>query len=746
MSWPDVVWGAAALRGVDERGRSEIEAAGEMQTHARGALVFATGEPADDFFVVESGEVEVRAVARGEESARVLRRVGVGEAFGEESMLRAGASRQIEARCAKRARVARVPATIYARAAERAGGDALLAAKRRGLERAATLDLLRTMALTRDLSSADLEALADAARLQLFSRGSTVFRAGDRADEMLFLVDGMVQLQLESDGRAHVRAYLGRGDEVGDVQLTQGALHETSAVASGAVALIAIRADAVRQVAAKHPSFFERARTKMDETEARQARLVDGALTTQHVLKDLYRLEVARSLLVIDQESCVRCGHCAWSCASAHADGVARIVRRGDKVVTGADETAATLLLPNSCQHCENPACMLDCPTGAIGRDPRGDVFIRESICIGCGNCAKGCPWDNIQMAPRAPHGDADARGEQPLSATVAVKCDVCEGRDEGPACVAACPVEAIARVVPTDAMTDVRIARGDDASNLPRVLARPKPAWPWWSGAALLAVGVVAGAGQRSAFVTGIASALVCVGLAVYPLFKRVAKVRALGRPKVVDPERAHRSRVRIHYVAHVALGLLAIGLVVAHTHLRAGRSLTGALFATFAVAAAFGCAGAFFYAFVPKALARLDREGALPEDVGPRLRAARDRTAKDLSGRGDLVKTIFSRVLAPYVDDKLGTIALIFSRRSLRDEERRLQVEVKTMLQGRGDGRLEGLDALVRDVVERRGLEGERWLHWLVRGWLAFHVVASVLVVALLIAHATVELVYPQ
>ncbi|MEO8796245.1 MAG: hypothetical protein ABI551_00035, partial [Polyangiaceae bacterium] len=82
----------------------------------------------------------------------------------------------------------------------------------------------------------------------------------------------------------------------------------------------------------------------------------------------------------------------------------------------------------------------------------------------------------------------------------------------------------------------------------------------------------------------------------------------------------------------------------------------------------------------------------------------------------------------------------------RSLRDEERRLHAKVKTMLQGRGDGRLEGLDALVRDVVERRGLEGERWLHWLVRGWLAFHVVASVLVVGLMIAHAAVELVYPR
>ncbi len=129
-----------------------------------------------------------------------------------------------------------------------------------------------------------------------------------------------------------------------------------------------------------------------------------AANATQHVFRDLYRLQVARSLLVIDLECCVRCGHCAWACSEMY--GVARLVRRGDKVVARVDghgEAGAPqhLMLPNSCQHCENPSCMVGCPTGAIGRDPGGEVFIREELCTGCGACAKACPWDNIQMAPR---------------------------------------------------------------------------------------------------------------------------------------------------------------------------------------------------------------------------------------------------------------------------------------------------------------------------------------------------------
>ncbi len=735
--WPDLIWDAAALRGVDERGRAEIEAAGRVDDLKRGAKVFSIGEPADDFFVVEHGEVEVCAVPRGEEKMRVLRRVVAGEAFGEEAMLRVGASRQMEAVSKKGARVARVPVGVFSRAAERSGGNALLSAKKRSLERAATLDLLRTMALTRELVEKDLEAFLDASEMRSVARGAALFRADDPATHLYFVVDGMLQLQTEDDGRAHVRAYLARGDEVGDVELESGAHHGMTAVASGGSTIIAIRADAVREVAARHPGFFERARRTTKESEARQVRIALNAMTTQHVMKDLYRLEVARSLLVIDQDTCVRCGHCAWSCATSHDDGVARLVRRGDKVVSGEAEDASSLLLPNSCQHCENPACMIDCPTGAIGRDPRGDVFIREEICIGCGNCAKGCPWDNIQMAPRSATKKA-------ISATVAVKCDVCKGRDEGPACVAACPVQAIARVSPIDSIAELGVIRGAPKSHAARIVPRPAPAWPWWAAAVAFAVAAtLLGAG---AMTTGVMSGFMCCALAAYPIFKRVARARALGQPKVVDPERANHSRVRIHYVTHVAVGTFAVGVVVAHVASRSWSALGASLAASFIATSFFGIASAVAYAFAPRILTRLDRRGALPEDISDRIREARERTFTDLTGKSDLVKTIYGRVLDPYATSPLSTIKLVLSGRSLRDEEAMLRSRVQAMLAGRGSGKLDGLDALLGDVVERRALVAERILNGILRGGFAVHVIASALVLALLAIHACVEVLYAK
>ncbi|MEO8876232.1 MAG: 4Fe-4S dicluster domain-containing protein [Polyangiaceae bacterium] len=405
--------------------------------------------------------------------------------------------------------------------------------------------------------------------------------------------------------------------------------------------------------------------------------------------------------------------------------------------MTGTAEDASALLLPNSCQHCENPACMIDCPTGAIGRDPRGDVFIREEICIGCGNCAKGCPWDNIQMAPRSASKEA-------LSAIVAVKCDVCSGRDEGPACVAACPVQAIARVSPLDAIGELRVVRGAAPLAAARVVPAPAPAWPWWSAAFAFAVAVaLLGGGPM---ITGVASGLVCAALAIYPIFKRVARARAIGHPKIVDPDRANRSRVRLHFVAHVALGTLAVGIVVAHTHLRAASSLGTALAFAFAFASVFGAFGAVVYKWIPRVLTRLDRKGVLPEDIADRLRDARERTFSDLTGKSDLVKTIYGRVLAPYADSPMAAIRLVLSRKSLREEERKLRGRVDAILDGRGGEKLEGLDALIADVVERRALVAERILGFAVRGWLGFHIVASALLVVLLVVHAFVEIAYAK
>jgi Fe-S-cluster-containing dehydrogenase component len=101
-------------------------------------------------------------------------------------------------------------------------------------------------------------------------------------------------------------------------------------------------------------------------------------------------------------------------------------------------QPAMTLHFPRSCLHCETPACVTVCPTGAsYKRAEDGIVLVDESKCIGCKLCSWACPY-----------------GAREYSAVEGVmkKCTLCVDRiyneqleeaERQPACVQACPTRA---------------------------------------------------------------------------------------------------------------------------------------------------------------------------------------------------------------------------------------------------------------------------------------------------------------
>lgn len=85
-----------------------------------------------------------------------------------------------------------------------------------------------------------------------------------------------------------------------------------------------------------------------------------------------------------------------------------------------------------SCQHCIKPACAGVCPVTAISKNPvTGAVVVDETKCIGCKYCYQACPF-------KVPRFDFHKR--------VTRKCHLCYDRIPKlkPACVAACPVDAL--------------------------------------------------------------------------------------------------------------------------------------------------------------------------------------------------------------------------------------------------------------------------------------------------------------
>ncbi len=755
--WPEVVWDAPVLRGIDARARGEIEAAGSLRGMSRGDVVYRAGEPADSLFVVIEGSCSLTAVRRGETEASVIRRAARGEIFGEEATVVAFAVRQMEARCEQAGTVAEVPLTVLRRAIGRAGGGERASRLERALKRAATADRLRTTSFTRTLPERDIEVLLDAVRHLEVARGEHVYRQGDVADHAYLVANGLLQAQSDDDGKPRVEAYIARGDLFGDDELEDRSSRRVAVVASGPTWLIAVPRDVFLLIARRNAAALDGVRRV--RVDAVPPLLRAGAMTTAHVFQDLYRMRVARSLLVIDQDSCVRCGHCAWSCASTHDDGISRLVRRGDKVVVQREEEGprlgedivarvvrlakevewAPLLVPNSCQHCKNPSCMIDCPTGAIGRDARGEVFIREDLCTGCGSCAKACPWDNIQIAPR---GRVDAKNPFP---DVAVKCDLCAGSAAGPACVASCPVQAITRIDPNEALVELRSAPRAAATALGIAggmnrgahglgfLPRRVPAWPWVFGASLAAAGLAFA--PLSAWTSGLLAGLLMVLLVAYSGVKRA--------PRLLARIKAPGALARILYIAHLALGGLAVGVTAAHTHFAVPGNVAGALALAMAVVLATGVTGGIVHLVLPPRLARLERGSVLPEELVARRRAIDERIFSQLSGRSEVVKTLYGRILRPYRASRLGALRLVASGLRLREEEKRVRAQAGGLLAGSRSDRLEGLDELVRLVVEHRAVGALRLLTFALRAWLPVHLASTAAAILLLAVHVVAVVV---
>jgi hypothetical protein len=308
----------------------------------------------------------------------------------------------------------------------------------------------------------------------------------------------------------------------------------------------------------------------------------------------------------------------------------------------------------------------------------------------------------------------------------VAVKCDMCRDLGHGPACVTSCPVDAIVRIEPLAALADVREAMGVRVPR--RGLPERRAAWPWVLGAAAIAAAVarVQPATGAMRMGTGVVAGLVVAVLAGYAVVKRTRLAR--GKSEV--------SRVRPHAVAHMALGTLALGLVAAHVGRHVAPNVAGALLAAFAMASVTGIAAAIAYRVIPRAVSRVERRARLPEDLAPRARELDERAFGALTGRSEAMKAVYARWLAPYARAPLGALALVLGGKRLQGEEKRLRARVESVL-GARTATLDGLDDLLRLVVERRAIRAQSLLQGLLRVGLPVHVVAVAVTLALLVLH---------
>ena len=287
-----------------------------------------------------------------------------------------------------------------------------------------------------------------------FKKGEAFFREGDEGDALYVILKGSAKISRKnSEGADIAQTYVPAGNFIGEMALVSD--EPRTATVTGAVPCqtLCIAKDDF------HSLLESSAETKEAVLQLIEERRIENITASRdevsgEVLDFVLSEGVsdAENVLLIDSDLCIGCDNCEKACAATHG-GYSRLDRKGGK-------SFASIQVPVSCRHCENPLCMTDCPPDALERMPNGEVIIKET-CIGCGNCSTNCPYGVIQLVYDKKKkmlpvlswfgfGDDEPAKKGPAKAA---KCDMCSELHGGPACVRSCPTGAAMRVNPTQMM-----------------------------------------------------------------------------------------------------------------------------------------------------------------------------------------------------------------------------------------------------------------------------------------------------
>jgi Fe-S-cluster-containing hydrogenase component 2/CRP-like cAMP-binding protein len=256
----------------------------------------------------------------------------------------------------------------------------------------------------------------------------------------------------------HVITYCPRGEIIGEMGVVESKPRNATCIAYGqprldpeqkdlgSVELVRLPAALILRLMEKYPTLRKSVKKEVAKRRAVERPVSDSrpAQLSPQLSPEAARLGLVQGqkLMLIDLERCTRCDECVRACVDAHDDGRSRLFLVGPRF--------GKYLVPTTCRSCLDPVCMIGCPVRSIQRGDNREIQIKD-WCIGCGLCAKQCPYESIQMHTLAA---GEAPPEAPEGSTVkevtdrAAVCDLCSSTPaQDPACVYACPHEAAIRI-----------------------------------------------------------------------------------------------------------------------------------------------------------------------------------------------------------------------------------------------------------------------------------------------------------
>lgn len=469
-------------------GKADFEGGAECQLRRFPAaeLIIEEGSFGNCLYLLIGGSV---GVSKGPEG-RPLARLGPGSFFGEMTLI-SGLPRTASITALEDCLTVEVPRRAFEAWMQRPGPFRNVM-DRTYLERglANHLQIIPEFA---DIAPDIFDQLVKKARLRIFSKDEMIVREGDEADSLYIIRDGYVRVvKTMAGGEQRTVAYLNDGAYFGETALIHSMRREATVWAMGKVEVIQVLKEDFFALLNLDAGLLSRLEARESKKQSGQYGISDltahqgfiGAVVERGVIK-------ATSALVIHLNACTRCGNCVKACAELH-DGISRLTRHGmlfEAPPPPKKLIPERMMVATSCMHCLDPECMIGCPTGAITRDVNGEVVINDS-CIGCGNCARRCPYGNISMADlpveeeletqpavasilgaylkfwrnpghESPTPDTPPEPQKAVVRRIAVKCDLCQAYNHNHGCVHNCPYSAIERIDAREYLSQLQRSEG---------------------------------------------------------------------------------------------------------------------------------------------------------------------------------------------------------------------------------------------------------------------------------------------
>lgn len=736
------------------------------------------------FYVGVDGQLDVY-VADAEGVPRKVGELQPGVSFGEMAIL-AGVPRNATVRVPSdsKATVLEItrPALRLLRKLPKFGRALDMTYRRHGLAR--TLVDVQD-ATSNAFDSELLQQLGDAARFVVYGKNHQLCREGESIQRVIFIKNGWVR-RARGDQRGLVLTdlaptartvsgvdFLAAGNCLGLEGIERQSEWNYSATVLSRTEALEISIPALRaNPRLRDLVLKELARFSLADDDARLDKRYDARVLAAAEKEITTGLVDATNLLVMDMDLCVRCGNCSLACHKVH--GKSRLLRRGihiERPVKPLSSSKQHVLAPQVCLHCQDPECLTGCPTGAIGRMPDGQIDIDPKTCIGCGDCSVQCPYSAISMvsrkSPAAEPAPWHARLRDWLSLAppkppdpvteadnlLAVKCNLCNNtplnlpgaKRHAYSCQENCPTGALVRVNPREYFEEVGERIGlifqDQTHAIGRDIHKRDPlarlwhaggiiatlaltAWTFWLALRHGLDGRLAGTWLTVRWITGL------IGLG------GIAAVMAYSARKQVYRRRA--GALRYWLLLHVYAGVAAGILLLLHGGRSTGGLLTTLLMLSFDLVIVSGLFGIATYIVAPRIMTSIEGEPLLIED----LRTRREELRAQLAEIGQHASEELRALIKRRVRGRYLSLRFLLRQYVRREELTVLQAHAREEIEPLAaelsdlDSRRLLLEATEATVLLRR-VDSLIYLHQLLKLWLAPHVVATSLMLALMLVH---------